>query len=188
MNMPNYYYAADDLEDDDTEEWDTCEVLPPLSRASSRTSSRGTSPVRAVLVPPRATSPARVLRSSSPLSASSFEGFGGMYSLSLLVSWILNWHIDFLKVFTKYRTLTNDISYSIAITLLLLFQRRIQMTQQACLQHHQVTFQLQQHQVTFQLHQLLVCLIESNTDRIIFLNCYYKITDPMIYLYCSLLN
>ena len=86
MNMPNYYYAADDLEDDDTEEWDTCEVLPPLSRASSRNSSRGTSPVRAVLVPPRATSPARVLRSSSPLSASSFEGFGGMYSLSLLVS------------------------------------------------------------------------------------------------------
>ena len=72
MNMPNYYYAADDLEDDDTEEWDTCEVLPPLSRASSRASSRGTSPAR-VVVP----------RSASP--ASSFEGFG-MYSLSLFVS------------------------------------------------------------------------------------------------------
>ena len=61
--MPNYYYAADDDEDDE-EEWDTCEVLPPLSRASSRNSSRGTSPDR---VPPRA---------ASPLSASSFEGFG----------------------------------------------------------------------------------------------------------------
>lgn len=67
------------------EDWDNVEVLAPLSRSSSRGSSRAASPTRDHS-PSRDPSQPLVLISRSPMSTGSFEGFGR--SSSKIISYV----------------------------------------------------------------------------------------------------